>query len=280
MRPAPFRYREPRSLDEACAVLAAEPGDVAVLAGGQSLVPQLNARTRTPGLVLAIGRVPELGGVTLDGDRLRIGAAVTQRTVQRDPLAARVPVLVEALGHVGHVPTRNRGTVGGSIAFADPAAELPLVLLALGGVAVAHSASGQRRIPAAELFTGPFRTSLRPDELLTAVELPVPAHPWVFEQRHFRRHAKVSAVAGHGPDGALTVAVTGVGGTPVAVPTPGGAGDADAAAAAAADLVLPNGDRYGSVAYRRRLVAVAVTAALSRVAPDPTRHTPSREEAA
>ncbi|BBG02400.1 MULTISPECIES: FAD binding domain-containing protein [Pseudonocardia] len=279
MRPAPFRYREPRSLDEACAVLAAEPGEVAVLAGGQSLVPQLNARTRTPQLVLAIGRVPELGGVTLDDDRLRIGAAVTQRAVQRDPLAARVPVLAEALGHVGHVPTRNRGTVGGSIAFADPAAELPLVLLGLGGSAVAHSASGERRIPAAELFTGPFRTSLRPDELLTAVELPVPAHPWVFEQRHFRRHAKVSVVAGHDAGGALVVAVTGVGETPVLVPVPD-TGDVAAVAATAADLVVPNGDRYGSVTYRRRLVAVAVTAALSRIAPDPARHTPSREDAA
>lgn len=276
MRPAPFRYREPRSLDEACAVLAAEPGEVAVLAGGQSLVPQLNARTRTPELVLAIGRVPELGSVTLDGDRLRIGAAVTQRAAQRAPLAARVPVLQEALGHVGHVPTRNRGTVGGSIAFADPTAELPLVLLALGGIAVAHSASGERRIPAAELFTGPFRTTLRPDELLTAVELPVADRPWAFEQRHFRRHAKVSAVAGHDAGGALVVAVTGVGGTPVVVPA-AAAGDVSGTAA---DLVVPTGDRYGSVTYRRRLVAVAVTAALSRVAPDPTRHTPSREDAA
>lgn len=279
MRPAPFRFREPRSLDEACAVLAAEPGEVAVLAGGQSLVPQLNARARTPDLVLAVGAIPGLGTLTVTGDRLRMGATVTQRAVQRDPLAAQVPVLLEALGFVGHVPTRNRGTIGGSIAFADPAAELPLVLIGLGGTVVARSVSGERRIPAGALFTGPFRTVLRPDELLIAVELPIPRHPWVFEQRHFRRHAKVSALAGHDDGGALVVAVTGVGGTPVAIPRPDG-GDPDAVAAAAADLVVPTGDRYGPVAYRRRLVAVAVRSALSRIATGPTRTTPAREDAA
>lgn len=279
MRPAPFRYREPRSLDEACAILAAEPGEVAVLAGGQSLVPQLNARTRTPGLVLAIGAIPELATLTVADGRLRIGAAVTQRAVERDPLAARVPVLLEALGQVGHVPTRNRGTVGGSIAYADPTAELPLVLLGLGGSVVARSAGGERHIPADQLFTGRFTTVLSPDELLTAVELPIPHHPWAFEQRHFRRHAKVSAVAGHDAAGAAVLAVSGVGDTPVALTLPD-SGDPDSAPAAAADLVTPTGDRYGSVGYRRRLVALAVRAALARVALDPTPTAHAREDAA
>jgi carbon-monoxide dehydrogenase medium subunit len=227
-------------------------------------------------VVLSIGRVPELSVIELAGPELRLGAAVTQRTVQRSALAP--PVLREALDHVGHVPTRNRGTVGGSVAFADPTAELPAVLLALGGSVRLRHRAAERVVPAAELFTGPFRTAMRPDELLIDVLVPVPARNdrWAFEQRHFRRHAKVCAVAGAAEDrSTVSLALAGVTDTPVLVP------DAvallhrvaevgiDRARADVADavvgLVTPNADPYGSTAYRRRLAVEATSAALRRL---------------
>jgi CO/xanthine dehydrogenase FAD-binding subunit len=268
MRPAPFDYREPTTVGEACAELDRHRDRCAVLAGGQSLVAQLNSRQRRPGVVVSLAGIPELAVVEVTAERVSLGAAVTQRTAERGAAGDALPVLAEALSHVGHVPTRNRGTVGGSIAFADPAAELPMLLLALGGAVRACSVAGERTVPAGELFTGPFRTALRPDELLTAVLLPVPGGRWVFEQRHFRRHAKVSVVAGW--DGRrLTVAATGVTGTPVLVSaTPGSAAvgaAADGAAAEVAALVTPNADIYGSPEYRGRLAALAVGAAVRRV---------------
>lgn len=274
MRPAPFDYREPESVEEACLLLAEHPGQVAVLAGGQSLVPQLNARLRRPALVVGLARITELGGVTRDGAVLRIGATVTQRALQRsEQVRGGTPVLLTALDHVGHVPTRNRGTLGGSIAFADPAAELPVVLLGVGGAVRARSTEGERTIAAADLFAGAFRTALRPDELLTAVELPCspPGWRWAFEQRHFRRHAKISVLAGTGPGGELAVALGGVGDVPVVLPGAAARHDAGgpaAVAAAAADLVTPIADRYGSVDYRRALTVLAVTAAVGPVTGD------------
>ena len=285
MRPASFEFQEPQSVDAVCAALAEQRGEVAVLAGGQSLVPQLNTRQRTPALVLGICGIAELNTVTVSDGRLRIGAAVTQRALQRSEPASAVPVLGAALGHVGHVPTRNRGTLGGSIAYADPTGELPLVLLALGGAVVARSTGSARTIPAGELFTGPFRTALRRDELLTAVELPLPGPDarWAFEQRDFRRHAKVSAVAGHHPGSGLVVAVAGGGHVPVLVPDADSGyrrGGAAAVATAAAELVIPIADRYGSVGYRRRLVRLAVADAVARVTDDPARSTSTGEDVA
>src|SRR5581483_2672387 len=167
MRPPPFDYLQPTTVAEACAELARHGGRCAVLAGGQSLVAQLNARLVRPGFVLDITRIPELKSVDTTaahpttGTGLRIGAAVTQREAQLGLAGETVPVLREALERVGHVPTRNRGTVGGSIAFADPAAELPAVLVALGGTVALRSASGERTVPAGEFFLGPFRTAIR-----------------------------------------------------------------------------------------------------------------------
>jgi carbon-monoxide dehydrogenase medium subunit len=278
MRPAPFEYLQPTTVEQACAVLAEHRGRAAVLAGGQSLVAQLNARQRRPEVVCDITRIPELAGVDVGGDRVSMGAAVTQRAAERGPASDALPVLGEALAHVGHVPTRNRGTVGGSIAHADPAAELPVLLLALGGSVRACSVDGERTIPAAQLFTGAFRTGLRPDELLTAVLLPVPGGRWAFEQRDFRRHAKVSVVAGW--DGTrLTVAAAGVTDTPVIVvngvldaPERAARETAQEAARAAAGLVTPNADLYGAEPYRRRLVALAAEAAVRRVLGDPGGH--------
>jgi carbon-monoxide dehydrogenase medium subunit len=273
MRPPPFEYLEPTTVAEACTELERHRERCAVLAGGQSLIAQLNARLRRPEFVLSIARIPELAATPLTGGELRIGAAVTQREVQRGTAGHALPLLCEALDCVGHVPTRNRGTVGGSIAFADPTAELPAVLLALGGSVRLRSADGERTVPAREFFLGPFRTAMWPDELLTSVCIPPPAGVWAFEQRHFRRHAKVSVVAGLDGDAGLTVAVAGVTDTPVLLPDAAerlaGAGSRTdgvaSVAAAVADMVTPNADHYGSPGYRRRLAAAATEAALRRV---------------
>ncbi|WP_051342678.1 FAD binding domain-containing protein [Pseudonocardia spinosispora] len=272
MRPVPFEYLEPVTVEQACAALT---GRAVVLAGGQSLVARLNTRESRPDVVVAIGRIAELTTIELADGILHIGAAVTQRAVQQAPCAARVPVLLSALDHVGHVPTRNRGTVGGSIAFADPAAELPVVLLALGGSVTAASSAGTRTVAASELFLGAFRTTLDPGELLTSVRLPLPADGtrWAFAQRDFRRHAKVSVVAGGDDDGLLTVAVAGVTDRPVLLADAsallekaGGTSEGvKLVADAVADLVTPNTDPLGSVDYRRQLAVAATVSAVGRV---------------
>ena len=146
--------------------------DAGVLAGGQSLVPMLNLRLARPSALVDVGRVAALSGISANG-ALRLGATTRQADALRSAVVAeRAPLLAEALRHVGHPATRSRGTVGGSIAHADPAAELPAVLLALDGEAIVASAGGERAIPAASLFLGPFATALAEGELLTALRLP------------------------------------------------------------------------------------------------------------
>ena len=267
MRPAPFEYLEPSTADEACELLAKHAASVAVLAGGQSLVAQLNAREVRPAVVVGIRRVADLARATRTGDTLTIGARVTQRAWQRDPLAEAAPLVMAALDHVGHVPTRNRGTLGGSIAFADPSAELPVALLALDGAVRLSSTEGERTVRAADLFLGAFRTARRADELLTAVEIPVAAagSRWAFEQRHYRRHGKVSVAAGVAPDGGpVTVALGGAGRTPLRLAVDPEAG-IDAALAAARELLVPGTDHLASLAYRGDLLDAALRAALTRV---------------
>ena len=147
-------------------------GDASVLAGGQSLVPMLNLRLARPSALVDVGRVAALSGISANG-ALRLGATTRQADALRSSeVAERAPLLAEALQHVGHPATRSRGTVGGSIAHADPAAELPAVLLALDGEAIVASAGGERAIPAAALFLGPFTTALAEGELLTALRFP------------------------------------------------------------------------------------------------------------
>jgi carbon-monoxide dehydrogenase medium subunit len=265
MRPPPFEYREPDTVEDVCALLAEYGERAAVLAGGQSLIADLNARRVRPDMVVSIGRTRGLDRIAVTDDCLLIGAGATQRAVAAVPGAPAV--LVEALDHVGHVPTRNRGTVGGSIAFADPTAELAAVLLGLGGSVLLRSVSGERTVSAEELFTGPFRTVRRPDELLVEVRVPVRDGVWMFEQRDFRRHAKVSVVAGRSPDGTLRVAASGVADTPVLLTYADervrGA-EAEVASAVGA-LVEPSADPYAGTAYRRRMAELAATAAVRRV---------------
>ena len=170
MKPAPFDYVAPRSLDEALALL---DDDARVLAGGQSLVPLLNLRLARPARVVDINRIDGLGVLRRSEGTLRIGATVRQAALERSPLVTqRWPLLAQALRHVGHAATRARGTVAGSAAYADPAAQLPVALLALGAHFELRSAAGTRMLVADEFFLGPHTTAIQPGELLTEIRVP------------------------------------------------------------------------------------------------------------
>lgn len=172
MKPAPFRYVAATDIDEVVAVLAEGDGDAKVLAGGQSLIPLMNLRLARPATLVDVCRIESLSGIRENG-ALVIGAATRQKAVLESPVVARAwPVLIEALSNVGHPATRSRGTFGGSIAHADPSAEIPATLLALGGELVVRGEGGERVISADDFFVGHFTTELEEDELLTEVRLP------------------------------------------------------------------------------------------------------------
>ena len=175
MKPPPFSYAAPTTLAEAVGLLTehaeAEPR---VLAGGQSLIPLMNFRLAKPGYLIDLRHVAGLSGIRREGDTLVIGAMTRMSEVERSAeVAVAAPLLAEAVGLVAHTPVRNRGTVGGSLAHADPAAELPTVALACDAELVAVGPAGSRVLPAAEFITGPFSTALAPDEILTEIRLPV-----------------------------------------------------------------------------------------------------------
>jgi carbon-monoxide dehydrogenase medium subunit len=175
MKPAPFRYVAVRTLDQALQ-LKAEHGDEArFLAGGQSLVPTMNFRLTQPAMLIDINPLVELAGLTkVESGAIRIGALTRYGVLERDASIARnLPLVYEALPHIAHPQIRNRGTIGGNLAHADPASEMPAIMLALGGKLRAQSVRGERWIDAADFFAGALSTTLEPDEMLTAVELPV-----------------------------------------------------------------------------------------------------------
>src|SRR5580700_7748281 len=174
MKPAPFRYVAAQSVEQALA-LKAEIGDEArFLAGGQSLVPTMNFRLTQPTMLIDINPLDELAGVRNGGDRVRIGALTRYRSLERDPMTAvKLPLIAEALPVIAHPQIRNRGTIGGNLAHADPASEMPAIVLTLGGRLHAQSVRGERWIEARDFFVGALTTALAPDELLTEVELPI-----------------------------------------------------------------------------------------------------------
>lgn len=174
MKPPRFSYARPDSVDDALALLAENPDEVRVMAGGQSLGAVLNMRLAKPACVLDISALAELSAITLRDGVLEVGAAVTQGTLLSWPgLAAQVPLLALAMPHIGHFQTRNKGTVCGSIAHADPASELPLCLAVLEGQVVLRSRKGSRTLSAAQFQTGMLQTARRADELITSVRFPV-----------------------------------------------------------------------------------------------------------
>jgi len=176
MKPAPFRYVAALSLEQALA-LKAEIGDEArFLAGGQSLVPTMNFRLTQPTMLIDINPLDELAGIRNGSDTLRIGALTRYRSLERDPMTAvKLPLIAEALPVIAHPQIRNRGTIGGNLAHADPASEMPAIVLTLGGRLHAQSVRGERWIEARDFFVGALTTALESDEMLTEVELPAAA---------------------------------------------------------------------------------------------------------
>ncbi len=278
MKPAPFDYHAPRQLKEAAELLASLP-NVKILAGGQSLVPMMNFRYVIVDHLVDLGHVDDLRGVAVIDGRLRIGAMMRQRDLESSPEIARhCPLLAEALRHVGHRQTRNRGTIGGSLAHADPAAELPAVCAAYDAVLHLASIRGLRSVPFREFSMGFMATALAPDEMIAAVELPI----WRLGHGHgfheFARRQGDFALAGAAAlldIGAGNVvrqaalALLGVAEQPVRVDAAEAAltGKAiDAAtiqsAAAAAWLIEPISDIHAGGDYRRHLAQVLSVRAL------------------
>jgi aerobic carbon-monoxide dehydrogenase medium subunit len=173
MKPAPFDYVAPATIDEACALLSEAGGGAVVLAGGQTLLPLLNLRMSQPFIIVDINKVTELRGIAHAAGCTRIGPMTRQcEAIASEALARDLPVLVQAVRHVGHHQTRNRGTIGGSIALGEPAAELPATAVALNATIEARSARGTRHIPAVEFYLGPYMTVLQADELVTGISFP------------------------------------------------------------------------------------------------------------
>ena len=279
MKPPPFEYRAPATIGEALALLERHGYDAKVLAGGQSLVPLLNFRLARPAVIVDINAVEGLDRIVDDeGTReVSIGALVRLADAERsDVVARRCPLLVEALRYVGHRTVRNRGTVGGSLAHADPAAELPLVLRALDGRVRAVSPRGGRELPAADLFVGYLQTALAPDEILVEARFPWIGRGVRWSFIEFSRRsgdfalAAACVVLSVGPSGieGARIAVAGGGPVPIraseaeAALVRGGEGairDAAEHAAAACDV---ESDIHASAEYRRELVSTLVRRAV------------------
>lgn len=190
MKARAFSYARPSTVMEALEAFAGFREDASYIAGGQSLVPALALRLQAPQLLIDIARIPALQGVELQGDRLRIGALTRHCEMLTNPLIARhAPLFTEAAPHVAHPAIRNRGTIGGSVSLADPAAEFPAMTLAMGAELEIASRAGTRRVPADEFFVDLFQTALQPGELLVAIHVPAvrPGHRWAFHELARRR---------------------------------------------------------------------------------------------
>jgi carbon-monoxide dehydrogenase medium subunit len=272
--PAPFAYERPGSVEEAIALLAEHDGDAKALAGGQSLIPLLKLRFAAPALLVDLGGLAgdDLRGVRDLGDRLAIGALTTHSELADDEVARRhAPLLAFAASHVGDPQVRHRGTIGGSLAHADPAADLAAVLLAYEGSAVARGPGGEREIPVTELFTGFLETALEADELLVEVRVPKLAAGWSFKKltRRSIDWATVGVAALRGPEVArvalMAMAPTTLRATAVEERLAQGAGPAEAAEVADQGTE-PTSDVWASAWYRRRLARVLVRRALEEAA--------------
>ncbi|MFM8303749.1 MAG: FAD binding domain-containing protein [Actinomycetota bacterium] len=280
MKPAPFDYHAPETVPEAVALLAEHGDEAKVLAGGQSLLPMLALRLTRFEHLVDVTRVPEMHGVTRANGHLRVGAATPQAVAEHDAdLAAAVPLLARALPHIGHFQIRNRGTVGGSLAHADPASELPAVALALDATFEAVGPQGAREIPAADFFWGTWSTTLADDEILVGTRFPVWSGRCGFSVAEVARRsgdfalAGVAAAVGLGDGGTLdrvAVGIFGVGSTPLRAAateaallgqTPDDTVLADAARAGAAELDTVD-DVHATAAYRSRVAAHLMQTAL------------------
>jgi carbon-monoxide dehydrogenase medium subunit len=281
VKPAAFRYLRPDSLEEVLAALAEHGDDAKPLAGGQSLIPAMNFRLAQPAILVDLDLVSSLGSIAADDGALHIGAMVRQRQAERSgDVAAGCPLLAEALPWIGHIQNRNRGTIGGSIAHADPAGELPAVAVALDATLELASARGLRSVPAASFFEGPFTTAVEADEIVTGVRFPVVAGARGACLEVAPRHGDfavvgVAASVRFSADASVVddvgLAAFGVGAVPVRLReaeaqvrgrelTPEVVGQA--AAASTADVAEPTADIHATSDYRRRVLTELVKRAL------------------
>jgi CO/xanthine dehydrogenase FAD-binding subunit len=284
MKAVDFDYVRPKSLGEVCALLDQAAGDARIIAGGQTLVPLLAMRLVRPALLLDINRLDALQGIESGPDEIVVRACTRQATALADPaVQRRAPLLAKALHFVGHIQTRNRGTVGGSLANADPAAEIGLAAMALGGTVLACSRAGERRIPVADFFRGAMETALAAEECLTALRLPV----WPesggrvgagFQEVSARRSDFALAAAAaqvqidrSGICRRAALAVAGTGAVPARLDVAAERllgtrledGALDAAAGLAEQTVEAVTDRQATAAYRRRLAGELLRRALA-----------------
>lgn len=285
MKPARFEYHAPETADAAVGVLAARGDGAKVLAGGQSLIPMLALRLGYFDDLVDIGRIGELRGIERRDHSLWIGAGTTDAAVETSPeVAGSVPLLARATPFVGHFQIRNRGTLGGSIAHADPAAEYPAVALALDAEMEALSPRGRRRVPASDFFTGMWSTALEPDELLCGVTFPVWAGRCGFAIEEFARRFGDFAIAGAAIGveldaddrvGRCAIGLFGLSSTPVRAATAerellgravGEVAADEVGSLAVADLGDVPSDLHGSAAYRTRVGAVMVARAWATAA--------------
>jgi CO/xanthine dehydrogenase FAD-binding subunit len=284
MKPAPFDYVRPDSLGEACRLLAGDE-DARLIAGGQTLVPMLAMRLARPAKLIDILRLPELAGIREEAGAVIVGATTRQAQAERDPvIRASVPMLARVLPWVGHPPTRNRGTVGGSIANADPSAEIPLVAVTLGADILLATTDGPTSMPADDFFIGPMLTTIGQGECVSAIRFPVWPHRRIgvgfFEisarRSDFAFVAAAAQVALDGEGCCLEVAlgVGGVGDRPLRLDVSSLVGtelDATSVAAAvnaAAGELDATSDLHASAAYRRRVASVLCIRALEQARVD------------
>ncbi len=279
MKPAPFDYYAPGSIDEACRLLDEAGGGATILAGGQTLMPLLNLRMSQPFILLDINNIEELKGIERSGEAIKVGPITRQCEVLESELLAReLPAMVQAVSHVGHYQTRNRGTVGGSISLGEPAAELPATAVALDATIELRSVRGSRELAARDFYIGPYMTALEPDELLTAIRFPVwpEGHLAVFRELaqrpgDFALSGIVGALALEG--GRISragLAWLAMGPTPIRASSaeqlllgkaPGEI-DIDAVAEAAVGDTAPFDDIHASAEYRRTVGKRILTRAL------------------
>lgn len=269
MIPAAFSYRRPSSLDEALDLLGQHGDDAKVLAGGHSLLPLMKLRLAAPEVLVDLGGLDELRYVRLAGDTIEIGALTRYHDLQHDEvLREHAPLLAHAAGVVGDPQVRHRGTIGGSVAHADPAADVPAALLASDATLVVTGTGGRKEIPVGEFFLGPFTTPLEADELLTEIRVPLRTGiGWGFEK--FTRRAIDWAIVGVAAVGD-SVALINMGGTPVRATATEAALAEGATPAAAAELAAegtsPVAEPHATADYRRHLARVLTARALTQVA--------------
>jgi aerobic carbon-monoxide dehydrogenase medium subunit len=279
LKPSPFKYAAPSTIDEALALFGRAGGDAKLLAGGQSLVPMMNLRLATPAAIIDLNRIANLSRIAVGAAEIRIGAMTRHRAIETSAeLRAALPILPRAAAEIGHLAIRNRGTIGGSIAHADPAAEWPLAGVALDASMVMRSVRGERAVSAREFFIAPMTTALAEDEILTEIRFPrVKGQVGYGFAEMCRRHgdfalASALARAVHNEAGKLTSIELAIGGAhPVPFLVPGldrlavntAADSLRDAAAMASRAVEPSSDIHGSADFRRRITATVAYRALA-----------------